>query len=176
MPWPVTRLCAFQTHQQPCKPLFLIDNSAGEVKCLADIPLLHLGSKVTVNYGSYWIIKVALLQFSPLTGNARESQSKTERDFQPFFSPTGFVSTRSLSRAAFSDLTFSFPLLKELQHPLVSQLLTSPLQSYQDKTFPSEDLHSNCLSMSKYSIYSNKLQSHGVSVPIQPCQLSLIKQ
>lgn len=73
MPWSVTRLCAFETHQQPCKPPFRIDNSIGEVKCLADIPLLHLGSKVAAYYSRYWIIKVAHLQFSALTGNARES-------------------------------------------------------------------------------------------------------
>jgi len=73
MPWPVTRFCAFYTHQQLCKLPFLIENSLGEVKCLADIPLLHLGGKVAAFYGSYWIIKVAHLQFSPLAEGARES-------------------------------------------------------------------------------------------------------
>lgn len=96
----------------------------------------------------------------------RKLEQNRKRFSTFFFSPHWLLSAHALSWAAFSDLTFSFPLLKELQHPLGSQLLTSPLQSYQDKTSSSEDLHSNCLSLSKYSIYSNKLQSHSVSVPI----------
>lgn len=63
---------------------------------------------------------------------------KQNRKIFNLFSPTGFVSSRSLNKAAFSDLTFSFPLLKETTAPTGPSGTDKTSISYQNKTFPSE--------------------------------------
>lgn len=109
MSWPVTRFCAFQTHQLPCKLPFLKDNSIGEVKCLSDIPLLHLESKVAASCSSYFIINVDHLQFSHVTEKSKLQQNRIS--LQPFFYQLSV-------HALLADLTFSsYSLIKETTAP-----------------------------------------------------------
>lgn len=72
------------------------------------------------------------------------------------------------AHALWAELVFFqiWPFIKGTRVTTGLPATDKPTMSYQDKIFSSRDLHSNCLSKSKYSIYSNIFQSPHVSVPI----------
>lgn len=103
----------------------------------------------------------------PIFSSYRKSQRKVrskQKDFQ--FVPTTPPPALSAHALWAEPLFQIWPFIKGTRVTTGLPATDKLTMSYQDKIFSSEDLHSNCLSMSRYSIYSNNLQSHHASVPI----------